>query len=72
MSTIGHSNWNIDLAELGAIYPLQGYELPMVILGVIFWIAWHRLQFKQEQQDLDQAANSSNNPEEIINSIDRF
>jgi hypothetical protein len=43
MSTIGYSDWAVDLAEVGAIYPFQGWELAMTIAGVIFWLGWHRL-----------------------------
>jgi hypothetical protein len=29
MSTIGYSSWAVDLADVGAIYPFQGYEVRM-------------------------------------------
>ena len=43
MSTIGYSSWAVDLADVGAIYPFQGWELTMTILCVIFWLGWHRM-----------------------------
>jgi hypothetical protein len=54
MSTIGYESWAVDLAEVGAIYPFQGWEVVMVILGVIFWIGWHVIQFRQESRHLEQ------------------
>ena len=38
MSTIGYENWAVDLADVGAIYPMQGWEVPMTIIGVLFWL----------------------------------
>ncbi|WP_264211515.1 hypothetical protein [Leisingera thetidis] len=55
MSTIGYDSWAVDLAEVGPVYPFQGYEILMVALGVIFWIGWHRAQFVRESQHLEKA-----------------
>ncbi|MCV2871983.1 hypothetical protein OEZ71_06710 [Defluviimonas sp. WL0050] len=55
MSTIGYDSWAVDLAEVGAVYPLQGTEWLMVILGVAFWIGWHRIQFVREGAHLEEA-----------------
>lgn len=51
MSTIGYENWAVDLAEVGAIYPFQGGEVLLVILGVVFWIGWHILQLRREEEE---------------------
>ncbi|KIC10566.1 hypothetical protein RA19_10470 [Leisingera sp. ANG-M1] len=55
MSTIGYDSWAVDLAEVGPVYPFQGSEGLMVVLGVIFWIAWHRIQFVREGEHLKKA-----------------
>ncbi|WP_300550637.1 hypothetical protein [Roseovarius sp.] len=55
MSTIGYESWAVDLAEVGAIYPFQGWEMTMTVIGVIFWIGWHRIQFKRESEHLEKA-----------------
>lgn len=56
MSTNGLSNWAVDLKDIGAIYPFQGWETPMVIAGVVFWILWHVWQFRHETAELKQSA----------------
>ena len=33
MSTNGMTSWAVDLKDVGAIYPFQGWEVVMVILG---------------------------------------
>jgi hypothetical protein len=30
----------------------------MTVLGVIFWLAWHRLQFVAESEKLENSVNS--------------
>lgn len=52
MSTIGYESWAVDLKDVGAIYPFQGTEVIMVVLGVAFWIGWHVLQIRQEEAEI--------------------
>ena len=59
MSTIGYESWAVDLADVGAIYPFQGWEVTMTIIGVIFWLGWHRMQFKAESEELNYATNGA-------------
>lgn len=57
MSTIGYESWAVDLANVGAVYPFQGWEVTMTIIGVVFWLAWHRIQFIAETEELNEASN---------------
>ena len=50
MSTIGYQQWAVDLAQVSSIYPFQGSEIVMTIIGVVFWLGWHKIQFKKENQ----------------------
>ena len=58
MSTIGYENWAVDLAEVGAIYPFQGGEVLMVIIGAALWLGWHVMQIRRENRELDEARNN--------------
>ncbi|WP_350334416.1 hypothetical protein [Coralliovum pocilloporae] len=60
MSTIGYENWAVDLASVGAVYPFQGSEILLTILGVAFWIGWHRIQFVRESAHLEEAQKVGN------------
>ena len=71
MSTNGYSNWAVDLAEVGPIYPFQGYEPLMVIIGVIFWIGWHRIQFVREREHLEQARHTGDE-EKVKAQLERY
>jgi hypothetical protein len=52
MSTIGIGSWAVDLKDVGAIYPFQGAEVAMVVLGLAFWIGWHIVQMRQESEEI--------------------
>ena len=60
MSTIGYTDWAVDLAEVGAVYPFQGSETFMAIIGVIFWLGWHVIQVRRESAHLEQAKHIIN------------
>jgi hypothetical protein len=72
MSTNGMENWAVDLKDVGAIYPFQGSEVFMVIIGLIFWIGWHVFQTRQENAEIaaDMAADRSG--DETRKAIDRY
>ena len=72
MSTNGMESWAVDLKNIGAIYPFQGTEVLMVILGLIFWIGWHIIQTRQESAEIkaDMAADRSG--DETRKAIDRY
>ena len=53
MSTNGITSWAVDLKDVGAIYPFQGSETVLVILGVVFWIGWHVWQIRHENAELE-------------------
>ena len=72
MSTNGMSSWAVDLKDVGAIYPFQGSEVLMVLIGLAFWIVWHILQMRQEATEIahEEAADSSG--EKAKAAIDRY
>ena len=50
MTEIG--NWAVDLKDVGAIYPMQGMEVIMTVIGVVLWLGWHVWQAKHENAEL--------------------
>ncbi len=71
MSTIGYSSWAVDLKDVGAIYPFQGYETVMVLAGVAFWIIWHIWQIRYESADLN-ATRHDADKDKARASIERY
>ena len=71
MSTIGYENWAVDLADVGAIYPFQGWEVPMVVVGVAFWLWWHVAQARMEREELEKSKSETDN-DKIAANLDRY
>lgn len=72
MSTIGYESWAVDLKDVGAIYPFQGTETVMVVLGVIFWIGWHIIQLRQESDEIAEEMRADERGDEARKLIDKY
>ncbi len=70
MSTTGIDSWAVDLADITTIYPFQGAEVIMVIIGVAFWIIWHIWQLKHENDYLREKLENYASEDNIRRSID--
>ena len=71
MSTNGMTSWAVDLKDVGAIYPFQGSETLLVILGLAFWVGWHIWQVRHENAELE-AERKRYNAERAKKAIDRY
>ena len=71
MSTNGITSWAVDLKDVGAIYPFQGSETVLVILGLAFWIGWHIWQIRHETAELDHEKLRAT-PDRATRAIDRY
>lgn len=72
MSTNGMSDWAVDLADVAAVYPFQGTEFPLFILGLVFWIGWHVLQFRSEKSEVEHEMHSDETGEKTKEIIGRY
>jgi hypothetical protein len=72
MSTNGMTSWAVDLKDVGAIYPFQGWEVLLVIIGLIFWIGWHMIQTRQENAEIAADMKGDRSGDETRSSIDRY
>ena len=52
MSTNGLTSWAVDLKDIGALDPFQGWEVLLVVLGFACWIGWHIVQTRQESEEI--------------------
>jgi hypothetical protein len=71
MSTNGITSWAVDLKDVGAIYPFQGLEVLLVIIGLAFWIGWHVWQVRHENAELEAEKNRAT-AERAKKFIDRY
>ena len=72
MSTNGMTSWAVDLKDVGAIYPFQGSEVLLVILGIAFWLGWHYLQMRNEAAEIESEIKADPRGEETKKAIDRY
>jgi hypothetical protein len=72
MSTNGMTSWAVDLKDVGAIYPFQGTEVLLVIIGLVFWIGWHIVQTRQENAEIASDMAADRTGEETKAAIDRY
>ena len=71
MSTNGMTSWAVDLKDVGAIYPFQGSETVLVIIGLAFWIGWHIWQVRHENAELE-AEKKRASAERAKRAIERY
>ncbi len=70
-STIGLDSWAVDLANVSAVYPFQGAEVIMTLIGVGLWILWHIIQLGAESSYYTKKIQKYGNAETIRKAIDR-
>jgi protein-S-isoprenylcysteine O-methyltransferase Ste14 len=66
------TSWAVDLKDVGAIYPFQGTEVVMVIIGVVFWIGFHVYQMRQEAREIEEELSADKRGDEARDAIDRY
>ncbi len=53
MSTGSIENFTGNIAEIGPMYPFVGTEWLLASLCLVFWLAWHVLQIRVENRELE-------------------
>ena len=64
------STWAVDLKDVGAVYPLLGWETIMVLIAIALWILWHILQIRQENRDYAEDIKHYGSKESIKKALD--
>ena len=71
MSTNGMSSWAVDLKDVAAVYPFQGTEFLLYILGLVFWIGWHVMQMRGEATEVSHEMDADASGDKARAAIDR-
>jgi len=64
------STWAVDLKDVGAVYPMIGWEVIMVLVAIALWILWHILQIRQENRKLAEDIRQYGSKESIKKALD--
>jgi len=67
-AVIGCLRWWMGV---GAVYPFQGTEVLMVIVGVVLWIGWHIWQMRAEAAEYKADIASFGSPDAIKKALDK-
>ena len=70
MTTTGIGSWAVDLANIGPVYPFQGLEIIMLLIGLAFWIWWHIWSIKRELATYDEKIQRFGSKEQIVQAIE--
>jgi len=54
MATGQVESWAGTIADIGPMYPFVGTEVIWVIVGVVFWLAWHVIQARKENREWEE------------------
>ena len=72
MSTNGMTSWAVDLKDVAAVYPFQGTEFLMFILGLVFWIGWHVMQFRAEAAEVRDEMEADESGDKARSAIEKY
>ena len=72
MSTNGMTSWAVDLKDVAAVYPFQGSEFLLYIIGLAFWILWHVAQMRQEATEVEHEMEADASGDKAREHIDRY
>ncbi len=61
--------WAVDLADVGAVYPMVGTEGILVAALVVFWLGWHVLQSRAETKDYEEEKERLSDPAEYAKAM---
>jgi len=64
------STWAVDLKDVGAVYPMIGWEVIMVVVAIALWILWHIVQIRQENRKLAEDVRQYGSKERIKKALD--
>ena len=71
MTTAHFESWGGNIADLGPIYPLVGWEVPIFIIGLAIWILWHILQIRQEEAEYREHSEAHGDRDSLTEIMDR-
>jgi len=66
MSTTIVNSWvGADLSQIGPVYPMVGTEVILVVIGVVFWLAFHIIQARIEAKEMADDEAAARSPERL-------
>jgi hypothetical protein len=70
MTNTTFNDWNGNILDIGPIYPFVGWEVLMVIVLIVFWIWWHFMQIRMENDADREAAEELRNGDNLAKALE--
>ena len=64
MST-GIESWNMNLLDIGPMYPFVGSEVFWALLGIASWVVWHIIQIRMENKVYEEDEQLFEDPDKL-------
>ena len=64
------TDWNGNIFDIGPIYPFVGWEVLMVIVLIVFWIWWHFMQIRMENDADRDAAEAHRDRDNLAKALE--
>ena len=61
----GIETWNMNLLDIGAMYPFPGTEGLWAFIGIATWIIWHLIQIRGENKVYKEDEELFDKPERL-------
>ena len=71
MNTGKIENWAGNILDIGPLYPFVGTEFVLFLIGLVFWLGWHAMQFRVESRELQDDTKRVGNPDGMKKALDR-
>lgn len=71
MTTANFAIWHGEMTELGALYPLVGWEVFFAIIGIAMWILWHIITMVQEEKEYKKHSESHGDRDSLTEIMER-
>lgn len=68
MST-GLTTWNMNLLDIGTLYPFPGTEMLLAIIGIASWVIWHIIQMRAENRNLAEEEQKFSDKAKLSNAM---
>jgi len=65
-------SWAVDLKDVAAVYPFQGSEMILYIIGLAFWIGWHVWQMRNEATEIKHETEADRDGAKAKALIDKY
>ncbi|MFT4561621.1 MAG: hypothetical protein ACI9BW_001362 [Gammaproteobacteria bacterium] len=66
----GIESWNVNLLDIGPMYPFVGSEMLLTVIGVVLWLIWHLVQARAETEEVAKEVTKYSDAQALAKALD--